>query len=337
MSYPAKLMNLSALLAKLEATYGTAIAVTATTDGQLLALSDRFPGLLQMAYAFDGKLGPAPGNLAALRQAPALGRTVSGDIPMRFKGASATYSSTVFPSLHTMWRIAGFDAAFAAGVATYTPTADSITYGSATMEMYKRGEKWTSIGTLANWAFAFDGPAPPIHTFSVKGIASTAVADAAMVAPTYPNLTIFEPAAAGITASIGSWTVVGLRSGSFNMNRNIDTARIDLTAADAHLGFVPNGYDPELKLVVEQTALATTPFHLSTGFDPYRLRDSANNFAVSLQIGSAAQNKMVLSFAQAQLSDFTLNNDGPVATAELTLKPYGSTPVANDVLQILCA
>jgi hypothetical protein len=111
---------------------------------------------------------------------------------------------------------------------------------------------------------------------------------------------------------------------------------VDLTAADAHLGFVPNGYDPEMRLVFETTALVGTPFQTSAGFDPYQLRSTANNFAVALTVGTVAKNKFTVNFAQAQLSDYVPGNDGPVSTTELVFKPYASTPVANDVLSVVC-
>lgn len=335
MPAPAKLMNLSALLLKAEATYGTAVAVTSTADGHLLALSDRHAGILTLDYLYDGRLGPSPGNLGDLRRVPQAGRAITGDIPMRFRGAGTTYAATVLPSLHTPWKIAGFDSTLSGGFYTYTPTADSLTYSSGTAEYYKRGEKWTSRGTLASWGFQFDGAAPPIHTFGVRGIADTAIADASMVAPTYPNASVVEPLAAGVTCTIGSWTAIGLKSGSFAMNRTME-ARVGLEATDAHLGFAPTGYDPELRLVVETSALVGPPYHTVAGLDPYTLRSSANNFAVVLTVGGASFNRFRLNLAQAQLVDAVPGNEGAVATTELVIKPYSSTPVANDICSIVC-
>lgn len=335
MPAPAKLMNLSALLMKAEATYGTAVAVTATADGHLLALSDRHPGLLTMEYLYDGRLGPAPGNLGDLRRVGQVGRSISGELPMRFRGAGTTYAATVLPSLHTPWKIAGFDSTLGSGAYTYTPTADSTTYSSATVEYYKRGEMWRSLGTLADWGFRVEGAAPPIHTFNVRGIGSVAVTDAAMVAPAYLNASVAPPVATGVTCTIGSWTAVGLKSATFALNRSMEP-RVGIEATDAHLGFVPSGYDPELRLVVESTALVGTPYHTAAGFDPYVLRSSANNFAVVLTVGSTAYNRFTLNLPQAQVVDAVLGNEGAVATTELVIKPYHSTPVANDILNVVC-
>lgn len=243
MGYPGKLTNLSALLAKLETTYGVGATLAATTDGHLLALSDRYPGIFSAEYVYDGATGPAPGNLGMLRRVGAVGRSATGTIPMRAKGAGTTYTSTVLPNIHTMLKASGFDATLATGTYTYTPTVDSLVYSSMALEAYKRGEKWKIIGALASCGFEITGPQVPLWQFETKGILSDAVVDAAMVAPTYPTLTMAEPLAKGLSLTIGAYTAVGVKSGSFKMNRVLEP-RMDLTVADAFAGYVPGGYDP---------------------------------------------------------------------------------------------
>lgn len=337
MPYPAKLMNLTALLAKTEATYGTAVAVTATADGQLLALSDRYNGVLSLNYQTDGDVGPSVGNLGPIKRVANVGRTISGQIPMRAKGGGTTYAATVTPNIHTMLKISGFDATLSSGTYTYTPSVDGVTYSSATMEFYKRGEKWTGRGALANWSWSTDGNKIPIHLFDVRAIADTAIADAAIVAPTYPTLSTVEPIAAGVVVNIGTFVAPVVRSVSFNMNRNIDTTRGDITAADGHQGFVPNGYQPEMKIVLESTAL-TYPTS-SSGFDPYKQILNGEALAVSAQfgtVGSSTYNNWKVNLPQAQLAAYNLSNDGPVATVELTYRGYNSSPIVqNDAVQVI--
>lgn len=336
MGYPTKLMNLTALLAKAEATYGTAVAVTATADGHLLALSDRYNGVLTLGYLFDGDIGPSVGNLGPIKRVGSFGRYISGQIPMRAKGAGTTYAATVTPNIHTMLKISGFDATLSSGTYTYTPSVDGITYSSATMEFYKRGEKWTGRGALANWSFSTDGSKVPIHLFDVRAIADTVITDAAMITPTYPALSVAEPIAAGVTCSIGSFVTPVVRSASFNMNRNIETTRGDITSTDGHQGYVPNGYSPELKIVLESTAL-TYPT-AAAGFDPYKMMLNAESNAVALTFGTVGSgyNNWKLNLPQAQLSGYTVNNDGPIATCELTFRAYNSSPIVqNDAVQVI--
>jgi hypothetical protein len=89
MPFPAKTLHTVALLAKLEATYGTAVAVTSTADGQLLAISDRTAAIVTPSWSYDGAVGPAPGNLGMLKRVGAVGRSATVSIPMRAKGAAA--------------------------------------------------------------------------------------------------------------------------------------------------------------------------------------------------------------------------------------------------------
>jgi len=325
MPYPGKLINTKALLAKLEATYGTAVAVTATADGQLLALSDRNASVFSIDYAYAGDVGVAPGNLGMLKRVPAYGRTANGTVPMRAKGAGTTYAATVLPNIHVMAKLSGLDSTLGGGFYTYTPTADSITYASGTMELYDRGEKWTLRGALGSVGFDINGAGIPTWLFDVRGILSTAITDSAVAAPTYPTLTTQEPVATGLVLSLGNYVTPVVRSASFRMNRTIDNPRLDLTAADAHQGFAPSGYDPEFRVTVESSSLVAPT--AAGGFDPYVMRNTAEAIAINLTVGSTSFNRWKFAGPQAQLKEFVLGNDGPVATTELVFQLYNSTPI----------
>ena len=321
MPYPAKLTNLSALLVGTEATYGTAATLAATSHGTEMALSDRQSAVFTANHLYNGELGPAPGNLGMLKRVGAVGRTASGTIPMRFRGAGTTYTATVLPNLHTMLKIGGFDSTLSSGSYTYTPTADSLTYSSATMELYQRGEKWTLTGGLCSVGFDIGAAGVPLWQFETQGILSTAIADSAVAVPTYLNTTVGPPVAAGVTFTIGSYSA-RLKSASFRMGRVL-TERPDLTATDAHQGFVPAGYDPEFRCTVEVPAL-TYP-NSSSGIDPYKMKINAEEVAIALTVGGTAYNRFTMTLAQAQLKDFALSNDGAVPTVDLTFQCHNST------------
>lgn len=332
MPFPAKLANLSALLAGLEATYAVAATLAATSHGQLLALSDRHQAIFTAEHAYQGDLGPAPGNLGMLKRVAAVGRTASGTIPMRFQGAGTTYTTAVLPNIHTMLKISGFDSTLASGTYSYTPTPDSLTYSSATMELYQRGEKWTLLGALASCGFDISAAGPPLWQFETQGILSTAIADSAVAAPTYPNVTVSPPLATGMVLSLGSYTTPKVRAASFRMNRVL-SPRLDYTATDAHAGFVPAGYDPELRVTVESAAL-TYPT-ASGGFDPYKMRINGEQISVALTVGGTQYNRFVLTGAQAQVKDYQLGNDGAVPTTELVFQLHNSSPIVqNDAVVI---
>lgn len=338
MPFPDKLMNLSALLAKLETpSYGTSMApLAAATDGQLLDLNDRHQGLFSLGYLFDGRLGPSPGNMGDLPTVGMLGRKVTGEAPMRPKGSGAAYSASVLPNIHLMRLISGFDHTVVttpgSESVTYRLTADGLAYKSATAEYFKRGEKWTAVGMLANWKSVFENMAPAMDLFDTRAICTAEIVDAAMVAPTYPALAVRPPANVGMVVTIGSYLTARVLRAEYNTNRTIDTERMSLTAADGHLGFVPSGVSPEIRMTIEAPPIVAGPFHTSAGLDPYNLAKSANVLAVSIKQGSVQYNRRTIAMPTAQLVDFTPSNDGPKATLDLVFRGHASTPVLQQDL-----
>lgn len=337
MPAPAKVLHVLGLLAKKEATYGTAVSLT-TTDGVLLQYADKNVGApVTLDYAFDGQMGPSVASLAQSWRVAPSGRSLRGDLPMRFRGPSGTYAATIVPSIHLMMEISGFTAALATNAWTYTPTVAGTGYSSATMEMYARGEKWPTAGVLTNLSFAFDNPQPPIFTFSARGTSSALPTDSAapsIVYPTHPQ----TPLSSGITFTFGTFTAGVVYSGSFDLQRDLEGARVALTGGGAHLGFVPGMRNPMLKVVLEQTAFTGTPFTTASAFDPYGLREAATRSALLLRFaGATTGSTLTMTSAGAQLMDVVPQNNGPTATVELTFGFVGSTDGGNDDLTFVAS
>jgi hypothetical protein len=330
MPAPAKVLHVLGLLAKKEATYGTAVAL-ATTDGVLLQYADKNVGApVTLDYAFDGQMGPSVASLAQTANVAPSGRSMRGDLPMRFRGPSSTFSASVVPSLHLMMEISGYTATLSTGAQVYAPTGPGTGYASATMEMYCRGEKWTGAGCLANLAFAFDNPQPPIFTFGVRGISDGLPSDAAAPAIVYPTLPQ-TPLASGITFTFGSFTAGVVYSGSFDSQRDLEGARVALTQGGGHLGFVPSMRNPMLKVTIEQPAFAGGAFHSATGLNPYALREAATRLPLLLRFASGSTGgTFELTSANAQLMDVVPNNNGPTATVELSFKFSPTADGGND-------
>lgn len=339
----AKTINVLGCLAKIETTYGTAVALTTTSDGLLLSYADRNVGApLSIEYAFDGDVGVNPGNLSRLPLSAPGGKSFSGALPVRFKGAGVAYSASVKPSLaDVLLRISGLSGTSVTTSGseswTYAPATVTAAQESATMDMYARGEKWALKGCLADWSFDFANPAPPTHTFTVKGFASGSpnVTDVTLPSITYPHLTIDPPNANGITAVIGSFTTNAVvYSGSFKLNRTIEP-RVALTSGTGHEGFIGGGYSPELVITVEDTAFVATPFHTSAGLDPIQLYEAATKITVSVTFGSTQYNKWKVTLSNAQLFKVMPSAVGRAACWELTFRPSASSPIALDDLAIL--
>jgi hypothetical protein len=334
----AKTINVLGAIGKLETTYGTAVSL-ATTDGVLLSYADRNVGApVTVEYAFDGHVGINPGNMGNLPLSAPGGKSFRGDLPMRLKGAGAAYTASVVPSLaHLMLPICGFDAGTlnTSTSWTYAPLAVTSAYKSATMTLYARGEQYPMKGVVANWAYTFDNPGPPTHTFSIFGYQSSVITDVTLPSITYPNLSVDPPNANGVTLVIGSFTTNAvLYSGSFNLNRSIDP-RVALTSGTGHEGFVPGGYNPELTLTVAATAFVGSPYHTSAGLDPWLLREAATKITASVQFGSTQFNRWKHTFSNAQLFRVTPTAVGREACYELVFRPSASTPIALDDMSVL--
>lgn len=337
----AKPINVLGALAKVESTYGSAVALTTTSDGLLLSYPDRNVGaIVTPAYAFNGEVGVNPGNLSNLPLALPGGKSFSGDLPIRFKGAGAAYSSSVTPfAAHLMLQASGFDAAVTTTTTaekwTYTPQVVTNAYKSLSMDLYCRGEKWPLKGVIANWAFTADNPGPPTHTFSIQGIANGAMVDATLPSITYPNLTTEPPTANGITLVIGSFTTNAVAySVNFKLNRTIEP-RVALTSGTGHEGFVPGGYSPELTVQVEDTALVGSPYHTSAGLDPILLNEAGTKITVSVQFGSTQYNRWKLTLSNAQIYTVQPTSNGRAACWDITFRPSSSTPIALDDLSVV--
>lgn len=334
MPAPAKVLHVLGLLAKVEATYGTAIAMTTTADGVLLQYADKNVGApVMLGYANDGTMGPSAASLVNQPRTAPTGRSLTGDLPMRFAAPGTTFAATVVPSIHVPMQAAGYNATLVSGAYTYTPTPPGTTYKSMSVEMYVRGEKWNGSGVLANLQVAFPDAKPPLFTFASRGISDTEPVDTSAPSIAYPTLPAI-PLGTGVLFTFGSFTASVLYNGSFDLARDLETARVALTQAGGHLGNVPGLRNPQVKVVIEQTAFTTaTPWHAAASFNPYKLRAAGTQLAFLLKHTDSnytVGNSIALSSAQAQIVDVVPNNQGAVATVELTFEFKESTPGAND-------
>lgn len=339
MAAPAKTVEVGGLTLKVETTYGTLASQSTSTDGVLMHLQDRFAlgAPCKLSYKGDGNAGLNPGNIGPRKRLAKSGRSLNMPIPHQFKGAGAAYSASVFPSFHTLLRASGFSAAVVTTASaekwTYTPEVPG-TFSGVSGTAYARRESWTFTGGLCNWNFSADGPVAPTHTFDLSGIGALPT-DAALASITYPALSVEPPIASAITFVFGSFLTAEVLKFGWNLNRNLSTERVNLTASAAHQGFYPAGYDPVFTVTMEQSAFVNTPFHTSAGFDPYALEANATAFAASVQVGSTQYNRWKLDFPQVQVMSATPSNNNGIATVDLELKPYCTTPISNDFMTVV--
>src|SRR5919108_140678 len=84
----------------------------------------------------------------------------------------ASYSASVLPSLHTLLRIAGFDAAIdvtgGAEKVTYTPTPGQTGFGSGVFDAYGRGQKFPLTGGYADLKISAEDENAPLFEFILR-------------------------------------------------------------------------------------------------------------------------------------------------------------------------
>ena len=252
-------------------------------------------------------------------------------------GAGAAYSASQKPSLHTLLKIAGFDATLVTteGAETYTYTPGSVTptepIGPGGVgEFYARQQKAKLSGILADLNISSDGPDIPVWEFPLSGMAELPT-EASVPEITYP--VILPPKAESITLTLGSFATAICRRFSLSLGREL-SARADQNST-GHKGFRAGRINPVLEVEIEANSFVTTPFHSADGIDPYNLAELATAVALSLVVGSVKYNKWKISAPAAQLEPVDEGEDGPSAlwTLRWSLKP--STPGLKDNLSIL--
>lgn len=332
MALPAKRSDFKALLLKEESTYGSAVALSASTDGFRMFSENRDGVLFERTIAYDGNLGETDATFGPTKRAAQAGLAVQGNIPGRARGAGAAYSASVVPNVHRLLKACGYTASVTTTGGSekwdYALDAASATPTSLTMELYALGDKWPVTGAIMSPSFTFDSKAPPVWTFATRGIYGTVV-DSAVAAPTYPTDTIVPPLANSVTFVMGSFTTNAIvYGGSWNMNRSIDNPRVPITSD--HLGFLGRSYAPTATVVIEATARVNSPYHTSAGLDPELLVTSGQNFAFSLTFGSTQYNKWKLSMPQAQATAARHVVRNGVACWEVDVAGYNSTGSTSD-------
>lgn len=333
MPAPSKLRNVSGGLFKKEASYDAAgTTVAGATDGVLIHPTDRHAAWIERTPMYDGNMGLNIAGLGNFRRASPTGFAHRGELPMRFKGPNVAYSASQKSTIHQFMEAAGFDATLTATPGAekfrFSPTPDGTSYASLFSEVYQGGEKFTTSGMICDVKIVSENGGPPLISFPFVGIEKVVPADAAVPAITYPFTAVDWPLGSAILLTIGSYTVAVTKRWEYNSNRKIDNARGGLDST--HRGFVPIDRDPLIKVVIEATALQGTPFHAANGLDPYALYKAATAISSNITIcGSAQYNRLKGIFAQLQLMKATPMG-GPAGEWELELKPFCSTPTAND-------
>lgn len=312
------------LLALVEASYGAGGTLLPASHGVRVYEDPE----ATVEYDYDGRRnGKQPATAGMALNVPPSARFSNVPVAAEVHGGGAAYSASVVPSIHTLLRLCGMDAALVASTSyTYTPSHEANGYASGALEVYRRGQLYGLNGVYGDgFTLSMEAGRPATFSTTLRGRMPSLPTDVALPAITYPS--VLPPKALAMAVSINSVAQARVRSATLEMTRNVAPRLFDASAG-AHGGFTP-GAEREfrLSLVVEALALAT--------LNPFALRDAMTAVPVSLAVGATQFNRFTLAAAQAQIEEVTEGAEGPVATWELSLACKTSTPSANDEISLL--
>lgn len=334
MSYPDKRLNICAALGKLQATFGTGVTPSASTDGFELQYSDRHQAsLVDDDWEFDGSLGPAVSTLYPTKRVPPSGHGGSASLPHRWKGHGGAYSVSNRPhNADIALQIAGFDATTDASVGvekvTYTPTPDSTTPKSATFEFWcaqvdgaSTLEKRVLDHCIADIEMSFSDKSPPIWTLKPKG-AYTDPTESAFTLPTYPHSSVIPPLASNFSFSWNSISTLQVYEGKFMFNREIDQANLPQNSNGAHQGFVAGGFKPIFEVLVRAPKFAT--------LNPYSSVAAATSGVLAYSCGSVQYNKYTLNGTVATIISAKPEARGPIQCVRMQFEISSGLSIVFD-------
>lgn len=318
MTETTKLAVLLALLGKTEGSYGAGGALTAATDGILLAeLAD-----LDETFIFDGKRAAPPGTFGTQKRVPPAGSYLEFTAKTEVRGRGAAYGASALHPEHVMMLIAGHSAAITTTVGSekivYSPSSAASGFASGVFEAYSRGSKWNMVGAYADWTWGADGLVVPTSEWAIKALFSS-VADAACPSVTYPAATVDPPAATNVIFTVGG-VALSIKKWQFKLNRTISQRLAQNTAG--HNGFTIGRRNPTFTCTIEEPATST--------YDARAKRRTAVAEAIVLTVGSVQYNRDKFAAPAAQLVDVKSSAENETATLDLTFELQPSALGAND-------
>lgn len=279
-------------------------------------------------YEYDGKrAGRAPATAGMQLNVAPSSRFSKVALQQEVHGGGSAYSASVLPSAHRMLLAAGMDATLVASTSyTYAPSNEATGYGSAVMEISRRGQLYALNGVYGEgFTLTMEAGKPALFSSSFMGRLPATPTDVALPAITYPS--VLPPKALAMAAAINSVSQTRVRSAVLEFTRSLTPRMMDVSTG-VHGGFTPNAErEFRLTMVVEAVALST--------LNPFALRDTMTSIPVTVAVGSTAFNRFVLSAAQAQIEEVNESAEGPIATWEIAMSCKASSPVLGDEVSLL--
>lgn len=318
---PALKVRNTAVLAKVETTYGVDI-VPAATDGLWTIGSPPLPKFVD--NTLKDVLGR--GSLSKIPDAAPGQRYWEISLKVPLRGAGAAYSTTVKPKISPLLRACGFQE-----TVTTTTGSEKVVYAprssgfeSVSLYYYWDGILYKALGALGNVNFVCKAGAIAFAEFTFSGLYATPT-DVTIVTPS-GEPTVAHPILQSGAFQIGATSYASpFENINLNMNNTLtpstDPSNATGISAINLLNRVPNGsFDPDAVLN------ATFPWHTNW--------ETALLMALSFQQGTAQYNRVKFSCPQVQMNDIKPGNRNDLGLFTVPFDIVSNTSAGNDEITV---
>lgn len=325
MPLPTRSSQRGGVLAKEEASYGVAETLSNSLDACELYIGDGDqPDPDPLDYIYDGN---GPGRVADTG-APAKMTAAAGpfrQVPFRtlLKGRGTLYSAVLTPpnSNHRWLKGCGYDATYSATPTpqwTYTPTPLNGSPTGLTVRRFLHDRQHDDRGVFSslNYDTASQNPLGVLVADFSDGLGiATIPTDQTIPTLTHDQFGIAPLVVSGMTVTFDGVTTLAVRRISYKQNRKIGGPRHQTNLAGGNAGYVHQGAMPVVEIEMERPLVATKDFET--------MRAAGTVLAASWGWNQSVQyNRILHTFAQAQIMNVANSNADGMALVTVTLKPH---------------
>lgn len=288
-----KTIKLDALLAKPEAVYGTDAVPVAGTDG--VQLDEHLWANIEVDYLerneradahAGGRMGPGGTTTPA-------GRWVRVRLAGVFKGKAGVYAGDDRPEMDALLRGCGHAAAAMVGPPTgvrYTP-ADTG-HESVTLYAFAAGLRFKIVGARGSMQTDFTAAKLGSFRMEFRGLLAADPEEVALPAVTYPRLAVRPPAVSAAALTLNG---VGISYKALTFDQGAEISEAPRGGApDGHAGYEITDMQPKATVTWDRPTLAA--------INPWAMERQGTEFAWSLELGSAAGNRIAFRSARTQIA-----------------------------------
>ena len=284
-----------------EASYGSGVALTGSTDN--IELAHEMP-TYQIDYGVEQERHAQYSKGDLKRVAPSV-QSVISTIVVDAKGAGT--SSTQAVNTHALLSACGLSASISASQLIYTPTPLGLPQNSVGMQIYGNGELVNITGSMGTFKLRADDSSAAKFEFTMHGIPS-AITDTAPPARVFHSTAVTPPNNTHVSLSVDTYSPV-VRKWTYNHDNEVKQ-RTDQNATRGVIGYSLGRRHPTLTCTIEAPQRVT--------WDAYNDYKLGTPRAISLSVGDPnVYNAYTLILPVAVLTKVTPGNDGSVATLEL--------------------